>query len=43
MYRDNNLIEPYGKSDSTKAEIKIKPAASDEFFIEVKAGDSQCC
>ena len=32
MYGDNNSIEPYGK-----------PAAFDEFFVEVKAGDSQCC
>lgn len=23
MYWDNNSIEPYGKSDSTKADIKI--------------------
>lgn len=43
MYGDNNSIEPYGKSDSTKADIKIEPAASDEFYVEVKAGDSQCC
>ena len=43
MYGDNNSIEPYGKSDSTKADIKVEPAASDEFFVEVKAGDSQCC
>ena len=43
MYGDNNSIEPYGKSDSTKADIKIEPAAFDEFFVEVKAGDSQCC
>lgn len=43
MYGYNNSIEPYGKSDSTKADIKIEPATSDEFFIEVKARDSQCC
>ena len=43
MYGDNNSIEPYGKSDSTKADIKVEPAASDEFFVEVKAEDSQCC
>ena len=43
MYGDNNSIEPYVKSDSTKADIKVEPAASDEFFVEVKAGDSQCC
>lgn len=43
MYGDNNSIEPYGKSDSTKADIKIEPETSDESFIEVKARDSQCC
>lgn len=43
MYGNNNSIDPYGKSDSTKADIKIDPVTSDEFFIEVKAKDSQCC
>lgn len=43
LYGKTNSIEPYGKSDSTKADIKVGPSNSEEFFIEVKAGDSQCC
>lgn len=43
LYGKNNLIEAYGKSDSTKADIKIEPSSSKEFFVEVKAGNSQCC
>ncbi len=43
IYGKNNAIEPYGKSDSTKADIKVEPSGSEEFFIEVKACDSQCC
>ena len=43
LYGKNNLIEPYGKSDSTKADIKVNPLNNEEFFIEVKASDSQCC
>lgn len=42
-YGQNTIIEPYGKSDSTKADIKIITAANIEFFIEVKAKNSQCC
>ena len=43
MYGKNNNIEPYGKADSTKADIKVEPSDNDDFFIEVKSGDSQCC
>lgn len=43
LYGKDNTIEPYGKSDSTKADIKFKPLESEEFFIEVKSADSQCC
>lgn len=43
MYGSKNEIEPFGKSDSTKPDIKISTAKTTEFFIEVKSGDSQCC
>lgn len=43
IYGHNNSIEPYGKSDSTKADIKIKSSEGEEFFVEVKASNSQCC
>lgn len=43
IYRQYVSIEPFGKSDSTKADIKIITANENEFFIEVKAGNSQCC
>ena len=43
IYGKDNCIEAYGKSDSTKADIKVKPSNNEEFFIEVKASSSQCC
>lgn len=36
-------IEPFGKADSSKADIKISTKSSGEFFVEVKASNSQCC
>lgn len=36
-------IESLGKSDSTKADIKITTASKEEFFVEVKAENAQCC
>lgn len=42
LYGNNASIEPFGKSDSTKADIKVSTGSID-FFVEVKAGDSQCC
>ncbi|MBR3844492.1 MAG: hypothetical protein IKM39_03180 [Clostridia bacterium] len=43
IYGGKNSIEPFGKSDSTKADIKIVTESKQEFFVEVKAGNSQCC
>lgn len=43
LYGDKNEIEPFGKSDSTKPDIRISPTKEKEFYIEVKSGDSQCC
>lgn len=43
IYGKDNSIEAYGKSDSTKADIKVEPSSGKEFFIEVKASSSQCC
>lgn len=43
LYPKTPSIEAYGKSDSTKADIKVEVSASDEFYIEVKAASSQCC
>lgn len=43
LYGKYHLIEPYGKSDSIKADIKIESLKNEEFFIEVKASQSQCC
>lgn len=36
-------IEAFGKSDSTKADIKIKTIKNGTFYVEVKADSAQCC
>lgn len=43
LYPETPLIEAYGKSDSTKADIKVEVSTINEFYIEVKAESSQCC
>lgn len=42
-YGKKASILPYGKADSTTADIKISTASHNDFFVEVKAADSQCC
>lgn len=43
IYGNYHKIEAFGKSDSTKADIKVITATNNEFFIEVKSKNSQCC
>ena len=41
-YGDNTTIEAFGKSDSTKPDIRVV-SSEEEFFVEVKKSTSQCC
>ncbi len=43
LYSEICKLEAYGQSDSTKADIKIITNNNNEFFIEVKDRNSQCC
>lgn len=42
-YGQNNTIEAFGSSDSTKADIKVSNAVYSPFFVEVKSEKAQCC
>ncbi len=43
MYGDYIKILPYGKSDSTKPDLKIILPNGKSFFIEIKSPNAQCC
>lgn len=42
-YPSLKSVEAYGKSDSTKPDIKLTNSNDEEFFIEVKSENAQCC
>lgn len=42
-YGKNIVINAYGESDSTKADVEFVVTSNNTFFVEVKENKSQCC
>ena len=41
-FKEKAIFEAFGKSDSTKADIKVNTKTGKEFFIEIKKAPAQC-